>query len=122
MLLADGVLKIYRLTDTSESGSMPKEALVRTSDMDFFYSNRTVGYTRQYAAMGADQRIDRLVRIWDTPVEIGQYVVLDNTDQYRIDNVQLIVDDEGLRVVDLTLRKLEENYDVLAEQAEELPG
>ena len=122
MLLADGVLRLYKLTNSAEAGDMPKEKLVRTSDMDFFYSNRTVGFSRQYAAMGVDQRIDRLVRIWDTPVEIGQYAVLDGGDQYRIDNVQMIVDDEGLKVVDLTLRRLEENYDVLTEQAESLQG
>ena len=116
MLLADGTLLIYSLEDTAEVGEMPKERLVQASDSILFYANRTVGFSRQYAALGADQRIDKLVRIWRVPVEIGQYVILDNADQYRIDNVQEIVDDEGLQVTDLTLRKLEENYDVLAEQ------
>jgi hypothetical protein len=43
------------------------------------------------------------------------YAVLDDAEQYRIDNVQRLKDDEGLKVVDLTLSRLEENYDVNAE-------
>jgi hypothetical protein len=42
-------------------------------------------------------------------------VVVIEGEQYRIDNVQPTLDDDSLQVVDLTLRRLEENYDI-AEQ------
>lgn len=115
MMLADGVLRLYTLTNTAEAGSMPVEQLVQYDDRDYFYADRIVGFTRQYAAMGVNQQIDKLVRIWDTPVTIGMYAIIDDTDQYRIDNVQPLRDEEDLKVVDLTLSRLEANYDVLAE-------
>jgi hypothetical protein len=70
-----------------------------------------ISYSRQYAAMGVDQQIDRIIRIWRTPVRIGDVVVIGD-EQYRIDNVQPTLDDDGLKVVDLTLRRLEANYDI----------
>jgi hypothetical protein len=73
-----------------------------------------ISYSRQYAAMGADQQIDRIIRIWRTPVRIGDVIVIEG-EQYRIDNVQPTLDDDSLQVVDLTLCRLEENYDI-AEQ------
>ena len=72
-------------------------------------------YSRLYAAKGANQQISKLVRIWDVPVEIGNYAVLDGQDQYRIDAIQPAKDDEGLKVVDLTLVREENHYEVLAE-------
>jgi hypothetical protein len=115
MMLADGVLRIYTLQNTASQGAMPVEQLVSTDNRDHFYADRVVGFSRQYAAKGVDQRIDKLVRIWATPIEIGAYVILDDADQYRVDMVQSLRDDEGLKVVDLTLSKLEANYDVATE-------
>ena len=40
------------------------------------------------------------------------YALLDTGEQYRIDNVQHLLDDDGLRVTDLTLRRVEQLYDV----------
>ena len=117
MMLADGMLEIYDLVNTAEAGEMPVEQLVPRKDAEpYYYTNRTVTYERFYAAKGVDQRIDKLVRIWEAPVEIGCYVVLDGGDQYRVENAQPHRDADGLGVVDLTLSRLEVNYDVLAEQ------
>lgn len=55
-----------------------------------------------------------LVRIWqDRAVKIGMYAVFEDDSQYRIDNVQHLLDSDSLEVTDLTLRALEEFYDVL---------
>ena len=112
MMIADGTLKIYTLQNTAAAGSMPVDQLVQKYPEDVYYSDRVVGYNRQYAAMGADQFISKLVRIWDMPVEVGEYVIIDGT-QYRIDQVQLLKDEDGLKVVDLTLSKLEDRYDCI---------
>lgn len=118
MMLASGTLEIFDLRNTAENGSMPKEQLVRRQcDEPIYYTNRTVTYERFYAAKGADQHIDKLVRIWSMPIEIGCYVVLDGVEQYRVDVVSPHADSDGLAVVDLTLRKLEKNYDVLTEKS-----
>lgn len=112
MLYDDGFLRLCALVDKSApNASMPKEQLIEKSRA--FFGVRTVGYGRHYAAMGANQRIDLLVRSWYMPdAEAGMYVVLESGNQYRIDNVQHIVDNDGLRVTDLTLQKMEALYDI----------
>ena len=103
-----GLLTVYALTDTAAKGYMPAEKLVAVCTC--FYSDRVIGYGRAYAALGADQRIDRLVRCYNTALpETGKYVILEDGKQYRITLKQVIGDD-----VDLTLERLETNYDVIA--------
>lgn len=116
MMIADGTLKIYTLQNTAAAGAMPADQLVLKYPEDVYYSDRVIGFRRQYAAMGADQFISKLVRIWDMPVEVGEYIVIDGV-QYRIDQVQLLKDEDGLKVRDLTLAKLEDRYDCTTGQA-----
>lgn len=114
MLLDSGIIRICRLENKASKGMMPKEKLIPFSSA--FYGERTVGYGRQYAAKGVNEQIDMLVRIWeDRSIHIGMYAVLENGEQYRIDNVQHLLDESGLKVTDLTLRRLDNLYDVAAE-------
>ncbi len=110
-MIYEGKLTVYNLKNTAEKGLMPQEKLVPVCEE--FYGERTIGVTRQYAALGADRRIDMLVRIWrNDDVTPGQYVIPDDGHQYRIDLVQYNTDEDGLKVSDLTLIRLEDNYDV----------
>lgn len=112
---ADGLLKLYRLANTVPKGLMPREKLVYLSDE--YFEERMVGYNRQYAALGVDQKVDALVRIWrNDQVMVNDYAVLDDN-QYRIDFIQHLSDEDGLPVTDLTLSRLGENYDVLTSEA-----
>ena len=113
-MMDSGTCRIYTVTDAAENGEMPNPTLHEYGDYEWSFEDRMISYSRQYAAMGADQQIDRIIRIWRTPVRIGDVVVIES-EQYRIDNVQPTLDDDSLQVVDLTLRRLEENYDI-AEQ------
>ena len=113
-MLADGVLKAYTLQNVASAGEMPVSKLIAKYPQDIFYADRVVGFSRQYAAMGVDQVISKLVRIWDMPIEIGDYVVIDDV-QYRVDNAQPLRDEDGLKVRDLTLSKLEERYDCITD-------
>ena len=110
-MMDSGTCRIYTVTDAAENGEMPNPTLHAYGDYEWAFEDRMISYTRQYAAMGADQQIDRIIRIWRTPVRIGDVVVIES-EQYRIDNVQPTLDDDSLQVVDLTLRRLEENYDI----------
>lgn len=108
----DGKLKLYRLQDTAKPGEMPQEKLVFLQEAYFEF--RVVGYGRYYAAKGAQQQVDQLLR---TPepmpaARAGMYVILEDGLQYRVDNVQRTTDDNGLPVTDLTLFRLEEFFDV----------
>ena len=113
-MIYDKKLVLYSLQNTAAKGLMPKEQLVKTGEE--YYGSRVIGYNRQYAALGADQRIDELVRIWrNNQVRANHYAVLEDGLQYRINFVQHLLDDDCLEVTDLTLVRLEENYDVADE-------
>lgn len=100
-----GILKICSLQNIAEPGFMPREALV--VEADAFFGYRQIGVTRLYAALGANQRIDLLVRAYVTALGDGwKYVVIDDV-QYRIDLAQPVGD-----AIDLTLIRLEDFYDV----------
>lgn len=123
-----GIVKIYKLTNTAESGLMPKDRLtplkIDDIELDWQFEERVVGYNRQYTAHGVGERVDKLIRIEDAPmIRIGMYAVLTDYDgqenpdgdQYRIDNVQSLKDDDGLKATDLTLYRLDELYEITAE-------
>lgn len=109
-----GTITVCNLENIADPGRMPVQKLVSVTSA--YFGERTVGYNRYYAAAGVNQEIDLLVRIWRCPaVKIGMYAVLtmsENDGQYRITNVQHLLDDDGLKVTDITLVRLEEFYDV----------
>lgn len=114
-----GLLTIYSLQNiATRKGGMPQEKLV--TEGTAYFSYRTIGVTRLYAAFGANREIEVLVRCWNTELaDTGKYVTLDgktdadgNLIQYRIDLAQPIVDEDAL---DLTLVRLEDFYDVAEE-------
>ncbi len=120
-----GIVTICKLTNTAASGLMPKEELIpleyEGEILTWRFEDRFIGYSRQYEAKGVGERIDKLIRIWNAPqVRIGYYAVLtdyegqenENGDQYRIDNVQPQIDENGLKVTDITLYRLDELYDI----------
>lgn len=113
-----GRIHVCELREVSEAGLMPVEKLVVVTCADF--EERTFGLQRQYAAKGVNERIDLLARIWrDTSVRIGMYAVITDSDydgQYRIDDVRNQLDDDGLKVTDITLQRLDKNYDVDAKE------
>ena len=101
-----GILTYYELINTAVAGLMPKEQLVAMGTA--YYYERTVGVTRAYAALSANQRIDKLVHCYNTDVPVSaDYVILEDGYQYRINLKQQDGDD-----VDLTLERLEEYYNV----------
>ncbi len=113
-MLDRGILCVCTLTNTAANGAMPVEQLTPLSR--HCYEERAIGYGRQYAAKGVNEQVDLLARIWyDGAVRIGMIVYLEDTnEQFRIDNVQHLIDDNGLRVTDLTLSRMEDYYDVIS--------
>ena len=112
-ILCDGIAKAYELINSAAKGDMP--AMKLKEHCDFYYAERTVGFSRQYAARGVQEQVDLLIRIWyDNTIRIGMYCIPEDGEQYRITNVQHLYDD-GLKVTDLTLQRLEQNYEVDAE-------
>ena len=126
-MMDDGLCLLCTLENVAEPGDMPREVLRPVKDGDvtaeWQFESRKIGYNRQYEAKGVSERVDMLIRIWQAPARIGMYAVLSeydgqenpNGDQYRIDNVQQLTDDDGLKVTDLTLYRLDELYEVSTE-------
>ena len=111
MILDSGRLWCCTLSNTAPNGSMPKEKLHK--EREYLFGERTVGYGRQYAAKGVNEQVDMLVRVWqDRCIRIGMYALVNEEEQFRITNVQHLTDEDGLKVTDLTLQRLDDLYDV----------
>lgn len=115
-----GIVNICDLINEAADGEMPKEKLQKLRA--HMFEERIIGYGRQYAAKGVNERVDMQIRIWrDAQVHIGQYALLsdyegqvnEGGDQYRIDNVQQVLDSNGLKVTDLSLYRMDELYEVI---------
>lgn len=123
-MMNDGLVVLCNLKNLAEPGDMPHETLVPLIEddeaMGWSFEDRVIGYNRQYVAKGVSERVDMLIRIWRAPARIGMYAVLTDYedqenpegDQYRIDNVQHLLNEDGLKVTDLTLYRLEDLYDI----------
>lgn len=106
-----GILTLYDLINTSAMGDTPVEKLVEVGTA--YYAERTVGYNRIYAAKGANQEIDMVVRCYNTDVpHSAKYVILEDGNQYQISVKQKIVDEDA---TDLTLVRVEDYYDVIGQ-------
>ena len=105
----EGKLTIYSLQNTSQPGYMAKEKLVKLTEA--YYAAKTIGFNRMYAAKAANSHLDKLVRAYMTALpEAAKYVILEDGLQYRITDINVIVDEDAC---DLSLERLEKNYDVL---------
>lgn len=110
MTFDSGILWLCSVENTAELGAMPAMKAVKKSQ--HFFGDRTVGFSRQYAARGVNEQIDRLARIWlERSAQTGMIALIDD-EQYRVDNVQHLLDDDGLQVTDLTLRRLDTLYEL----------
>lgn len=107
-----GILTFCALVDTAAAGDMPKMAL--SPIITAYYSRVQTGITRLYAALGANRRYDLVVRAWNFEYipQGAEYVILSDGTQYQIDLSQQIVDEDA---IDLTLKKVDGNYDVIGQ-------
>ena len=111
-----GLVKVYKITEISEPGDLPTEGLEFQSV--YHFEERSIGMTRNYMAMQSNKQIDRLIRIWqDRAVDVGCVCLItdgiDSDVQYRVASNQHQVNDEGLKVTDLTLEKVGNLYDIV---------
>lgn len=113
-MMDDGKVTICQSVNVAEETHMP--VMMLEPLWEAFFEERIVGYNRYYAALGVNQEISTMIRIWRLPVRIGMYVIIEDSEgldgQYRIDFVKPLKDYDGLKIMDLTLSQLEENYAV----------
>lgn len=115
MTLDHGTLEFGKPENRAPRGGTPHEVIADRSG-PVFYGELNISYGRQYTAQGVGQQIDRLVRIWqDRRVCIGMVAILDGEEQYRIENISHHLDKLNEPVTDLTLRRLENLYELADE-------
>jgi len=115
-LFNNGKIKIYQVSEVSEPGGMPVEGIYELF-AHFNFEERKIGITRRHMAMQDNQKIDRLIRIWqDRYIEVDFICTINdgfNADaQYRIAKVDHFRNDDGLKLTDLTLERLDDFYDI----------
>lgn len=107
-----GQLSLCTLVNTAAPGTMPKERLHEISRS--YFEERVVGFSRYFTARGVNEQADLLVRCWRMPeAQAGMYAVLTMSEydgQYRVVQAQHLLNDDGLKVTDLTLARMEDFY------------
>jgi len=106
-----GLLTLYSLENVAPKGLKPSMKLIEAAKA--YYSERAVGVNRMYAALGANHRIDSLLRCYNTDIEDSWIVIPDDGKQYQIDAMQKVI---GKDAIDLTLVRVEKLYEIYTEQ------
>lgn len=107
----DGVIRIYDVKNLSEPGEIPRKGLVYFES--FSFSEDTLGITRFYEALRADQQIERVVKIYrDDRININQIAVMEDDTQYQIRMVQVAKDDDGIDIQKLSLERVSDPYEI----------
>lgn len=121
----DGVVAIYRVTDSAQPGEMPQPREVRKAVL--LYGARTIGSVRYYAAEQAQAKIDRVIRVQDpgpitltdgtetvtAPISPQDVAVTEDGVRFRIERVERIRNVLP-PTLELTLRRIDPTPEVIA--------
>ena len=107
----DGILKIYETTNEAEPGNKPVVGLKYKDRYYFGYAE--LGITRIYTAMQGKERVDAVVNVpgWND-IKATDICELEGGEQYKIGPVQPTYDEDGLKIMKLSLERLEKKYAV----------
>ena len=113
MTFDDGIVKIYLIGNIAANGKEPKEGLV--SYESFYFGFDTLGINRYYTALQANQQIEAVINIpgWNQINAATHVAVMEDDSQFRIQMVQPMLDDFGLRITKLSLERLVNQYAVM---------
>lgn len=112
----DGILTVYGVTNAADPGDMPIEKLVEK--VRSYYGYDQLGITRYYTALEANQQIEAVVNIpgWQA-VQVTDIVILDEMPavRYRVAMSQPQTDEYGLRIMKLSLERMDQDYEIPTE-------
>lgn len=111
-MIYDHYLTVYDLA----GGSPMKNTLSVNSA--HFYAELEVYHRRFWESVQAGSRIDRMVQIpFGDDITATQFVMPEDGHIYRIEQAQHGLDEDGLAVTTLSLKRMEGNYDILRPQS-----
>lgn len=116
MTFDDGILTVYNVKNIAQPGDRPVQGLEKKGQYYFGYAR--IGVTRYYNAMQASQEVSAVVNIpgWNDVKNTDVVVVSETPDlQYQVGFVQPEFDENGLRIMKLTLGRIGQKYEVPAE-------
>ena len=106
----DGLVQIFAVSNAAAPGRMPVEQL--TPKIKLRYEERSLGLQRYYSGKQNQVEVERVIR---TPrrreVSSQDVAVTEDGAQYRIDLMQPVKDTYPPSM-DLTLSRIDQNYDV----------
>lgn len=112
MTFDDGIVKVYNVQNEAEPGDMPVKGLV--SPESFYFHEESLGITRYYEALKAGQQIERVISIpWPAEVTINRIAVFEDDSQFQIRMVQQTHDENGIKIIRLSLERNGEAYEVI---------
>lgn len=122
MTFNDGIVGVYKITETIVPGKKPVEEL--TLSERFFFGYDTLGINRYYTALQANQEISAVINIpgWN-PIQANKNIAIiadengfidSDSPQYRIVMVQPMTDEYGLRITKLSLERIGDKYAVIS--------
>lgn len=116
MTFDDGILTVYNVTNTAQAGDRPVMGLEEKAKYYFGYDR--IGVTRYYLAMQANQEVSLVVNIpgWND-VKNTDIVIIQDPEplQYQVGMAQPELDENGLRIMKLTLERIGQKYEVPTE-------
>lgn len=116
MTFDDGILTVYNVKNIAQPGDRPVKGLEKKGQYYFGYGQ--IGVTRYYNAMQASQEVSAIVNIpgWNDVKNTDVVVLTESSDlQYQVGFVQPELDENGLRIMRLTLERIGQKYEVPAE-------
>lgn len=108
MTFDDGIVQIYDVVNINKPGDIPKKGLRWRAEL--YFSEESVGITRYYEAIRANQMIERVIAVYRVPVNTNQIVVFEDGTQYLVRMVQHTVDENGIKISRLSLERNGEEY------------
>ena len=90
MTFDDGIVKIYDVINSAEPGELPVDKL--QNPIPYHFHEETVGVTRYYEAIKANQLIERVITTYLAPI---------NTNH-----------ENGIKITRLSLERNGENYEI----------
>mgnify|MGYP001623233990 CR=1 FL=1 len=108
MTFDDGLVEICTVVNLNNPGDIPKKGLRRGEE--FYFHEESVGITRYYEAIRANQMIERVIAVYRAPINVNQIAVFEDGSQYIIRMVQQTVDENGIKISRLSLERNGEEY------------
>ena len=116
MTFDDGILTVYNVTNTAQAGDRPVMGLEEKAKYYFGYDR--IGVTRLYLAKQAAQEVSAVVNIpgWNDVKNMDVVLIPEPLPlYYQVADIQPELDENGLRIMKLTLERTGQKYEVPTE-------